>query len=308
MPRELRFSINGGFVTQLAREKLYQSHDLAGALELVLGCTVTDDMSYAERFTQAIDILEGRKDLVGTYPEPDYGVAEREPDVSKTPGIAALLKSLSDRVTELQSELRRQNEKFTFVVQDMSPWEISRMNRQWHEDMYDPGDDSESAPGPWLFPDHESAREDPATIWSDGSLSFGSSAPSTGSALLDDYLKAAHANKGDDYGWLSPTGVFTPVDWGDHQEWAREYMKSHPAEMGIETGPGLDLRREINLITNPGDRLTDHGWILLHSPHQGIASPTMQPGRRATKAQREFLYGYYIDRDLPDKAAQWLED
>lgn len=60
-------------------------------------------------------------------------------------------------------------------------------------------------------------------------------------------------------------------------------------------------------VTN-GDFLTgEKGWALLHNPGMGVAFVTSSPERQLTRAQREFLYGYYADRGLFDKAEQYLD-
>lgn len=41
----------------------------------------------------------------------------------------------------------------------------------------------------------------------------------------------------------------------------------------------------------------ERGWVLLHNPSRGIAFPTKNPVKEYTKAQREFLYDYYMERD-----------
>lgn len=49
-------------------------------------------------------------------------------------------------------------------------------------------------------------------------------------------------------------------------------------------------------------------WVLLHNPQQGIAIPTRDITREYTKAQKEFLYDYYMERDCKKEAnAIWKE-
>lgn len=52
----------------------------------------------------------------------------------------------------------------------------------------------------------------------------------------------------------------------------------------------------------------EHGWILLHSPSQGIAVPTRNPLKRYTKAQQEFLYDYYMERGKEKEANAVYEE
>ena len=120
-----------------------------------------------------------------------------------------------------------------------------------------------------------------------------------GSVLLNGFLQQASLEREgftDNYGWLAPDGTFTPVDWGEHQGWAFEKAK----ELGYVT-----TARD---FSKGGDLLTEHGWVLLHNPGLGIATVTRNEGRPLTKAQREFLFGYYTDRGLDDLAKEYLEE
>ena len=98
-----------------------------------------------------------------------------------------------------------------------------------------------------------------------------------------------------DYGWLEPNGDFHQVEWGEHQYWAGKYVEENFPEQYEE-------------ILNPGDWLVDRGWVLLNNPSQGVAFATGSLVRDMTKAQKEFLYDYYIERDCKDEAnALWDE-
>lgn len=107
----------------------------------------------------------------------------------------------------------------------------------------------------------------------------------------------------DEYGWLDPNGQFYPVAWAQHQEWAQEY---------IEKNYGLE---EFYRFMSKFDKATAHAtgyagdflvfsknWVLLHSPHQGLAQMTRRETRPLAKAQKEFLYDYFLLRDRPKDA------
>ena len=49
-------------------------------------------------------------------------------------------------------------------------------------------------------------------------------------------------------------------------------------------------------------------WVLLHNPGMGVAFITPEEGVRLTKAQKEFLFGYFTDRSKDDLAQKYLED
>ena len=117
----------------------------------------------------------------------------------------------------------------------------------------------------------------------------------------------------EDYGWLEPDGTFHGVGWGDHQEWANNYLEEKLTEE-----ERFNAMIEINAsgmakcsadIVGAGDYLIRRGWVLLHNPSQGIAIPTRDFSREYTKAQKEFLYDYYMERNCKKEAnAIWQED
>ena len=101
----------------------------------------------------------------------------------------------------------------------------------------------------------------------------------------------------DDYGWLSPEGKFTPVGWGSHDSWAREYIN--------ENYPNIDTFKPHFYC---GDYLEKNGWILLHNPHMGAVEIPDSQLQKATKKQKEFLYDYFQEREMFDEArAVWSE-
>ena len=119
---------------------------------------------------------------------------------------------------------------------------------------------------------------------------------------LDSFIKRMtdeEKHTTEDYGWLEPNGTFHAVEWGRHEGWASDYMREHMSE-----------EEWLNDMTSrAGDYLTDRGWVLLHNPSQGIAIPTKNPLKSYTKAQKEFLYDYYMERDCEKEAnAIWKED
>lgn len=107
----------------------------------------------------------------------------------------------------------------------------------------------------------------------------------------------------DEYGWLDPNGRFYPVAWAHHQEWAQEYIeKNYSHEEFYRFMSRLD-RTNAHATGCAGDFLVfSKDWILLHSPHQGLAQMTHSEMRPFTKAQKEFLYDYFLLRDRPKDA------
>ena len=71
----------------------------------------------------------------------------------------------------------------------------------------------------------------------------------------------------------------------------------------------IDLQTKCNVgLIGAGDWLVERGGVLLHNPSQGIAYPTKNSVREYTKAQKEFLYDYYMERGCKEEAnAIWKE-
>lgn len=68
----------------------------------------------------------------------------------------------------------------------------------------------------------------------------------------------------------------------------------------------IDLQTKCNVgLIGAGDWLVERGWVLLHNPRRGIAFPTKNPVKEYTKAQKEFLYDYYMERDCKRRRTQY---
>ena len=68
---------------------------------------------------------------------------------------------------------------------------------------------------------------------------------------------------------------------------------------------GNTLYRQTWLVC---DVLVVRWWALLNNQGNGVAFVTSSDDKPLTKAQREFLYGYYSDRGLWKQAEQYLEE
>lgn len=98
-----------------------------------------------------------------------------------------------------------------------------------------------------------------------------------------------------DFVWLEPNGTFHEVEWGEHQDWANKYVEENYPDQSED-------------IFDAGGWLANRGWVLLHNPSQGIAFATGSLVRDMTKAQKEFLYDYYTERDCKKEANEvWKE-
>lgn len=97
-------------------------------------------------------------------------------------------------------------------------------------------------------------------------------------------VKEVESKSKENYGWLAPDGTFYPVEFGNHQAWASEYLLRlyHEGKISYD-----QARREDN--GDVGDLLTDMGWILIHNPHGYDFKITRNLSKRVTNKQKDYL-------------------
>lgn len=97
-------------------------------------------------------------------------------------------------------------------------------------------------------------------------------------------VKEVGSKSKENYGWLASDGTFYPVEFGNHQAWASEYLLRLYREGKISYE---QARREDN--GDVGDLLTDMGWILIHNPHGYDFKITRNLSKRVTNKQKDYL-------------------
>lgn len=271
--RKVSFDIRGEFITQMAKEWFFcENKGYDKVMELLFSCMEGTEQSENEIRRLAEDVLLGRASLVGSTRDNSYHMEVYEPDEQPEQqerfNVFKKLTSISRKLKDTEKELQKMREWYC-VAMEYVP------ERQKNNVLRETGQPVESR--------------------------FGNS-------MLDSFMERMmdeEEHTTEDYGWLEPNGTFHEVDWGQHQEWATEYVKENfPEEykeisMQSNTGTGL---------IGEGDWLVEKGWVLLHSPSQGIAQPTRNPVRRYTKAQQEFLYDYYMERGKEKEASAVFSD
>ena len=107
------------------------------------------------------------------------------------------------------------------------------------------------------------------------------------------------------YGFITPDGVFHPVEWGEHTEYAYRYIDNN----GLQDDFYKWWRDETTSVyESPTDYLVyKHGWLLLHSPGYGLTHLT-HSDKEMTKAQRETLFDYYLAYGRENDAMELYND
>ena len=96
-------------------------------------------------------------------------------------------------------------------------------------------------------------------------------------------------------GWLSPTGVFTESPFGTHEESAKQICEKKGFVEKYWDWVKTNGDNEINHLMR--DFLSEvKGYCLIHNP-SGYTGYIVTNMKNLTKPQKEFLYGYFMDKE-----------
>lgn len=255
-------------------------------------------MTKDEQHSLIIDILEGRNELRGTYPE-DYGLYDTPEETGQS--LRKLLSEMKNETDAYRKKYETLMAKLDFIKESLYDYQIEELSVQWEQE--NPLEESD----PHLF--ENPPKTDTQTVPPENKPKVfnmktllspipGIRSRRDTSSMLKSYLQHIKDQRDDDYGFLFPDGTFYPVSWAEHNNWAYEWLLKNDPEFKRKD------RNDPGLITNTADYLCDnHHVVLLHSPYQGIAEVTKNENHRLTKRQRQYLIEYYEKRNLHDKAA-----
>lgn len=277
--KALCFSVQGEFITSLTREWLFcEGRDFEKIINLLESCMCGTEISEKQIRRYAEDVLIGRAELkgdsaTGTFHLCTYD-ADEQLEVEDSMNIFLQLTKTKQEKRETQKELDKMREWYLVAMEHLT-------ERQKREVMKETG---------------QEIPEDDYGL-SDALQSF------------TDRMTDEKEHSTEDYGWLEPDGTFHEVEWAEHQNFAEEFIREHMTEedwiaAGIHQ-PGQFMSDSLYTF---GDYLIERGWVLLHNPSQGIAFPTKKPEKRYTKAQKEFLYDYYMERGREIEANEIWEE
>lgn len=328
---KLNFSVDGAFITRLAREKCHEDGRLAYAIDLLTSCMQTDQLTTQEIEQRAYDILNGRAELKGIYPGPDYRF-EYIPGKEKSNDISDAFVAMQKKLTEKEEHIQALQRRYLYLYDSISEWERNRILKAYINDGYledDPhflepidadgmqGEDEYNA-ALYDLQDEVELRNAVGgrVIMSTDPMSpvfRVSQTMQNPTKALNEYMSrmTSDDDTSNDYGWLEPNGTYHPVEWGEHAKWAAAYLDEHYpyenekfANLYFRTGP--DGKRQ---YINNGDVLVySLGWVLIDNPSQGLGRHTCRPHYPMTKAQKEFLYDYYTKRKMTHEANALYEN
>ena len=274
------WGVDCGQIMQIAREQFYENHNITSAMKMLMDLTNCDELAKEEQKSLCLDILMYKKDIVGVYPREEIKIIEC---TEKPFDFFNALDKLTQKFKTQEKEYNSILQKFLFLCEKTDDRLLERLNDSYYFET-----------GEYLFdkdfgkePEFMKTIKEPEY---DEVLECKTYKRSTKED--ESYIKrmtdtVQHSTE--DYGWLSPNGEFFEADWGHHNEWAREYLEKNDSEYD-------DVRSD-----KCTDRLIELHWVLLDNPCGGIATPKYGEFGM-TKAQKEFLYNYYIERNLKDEA------
>ena len=300
----LKFGITGEFVTKIAREWFFlEGKEYKTVEELLLSCMCGTDTPEGELKLMAQDILLGKAEFRGSSADDTFRYVTLD-----TPADLNLFTEYSkvrQEVNRLKNVLADSDKAYSNLVDALRSW--------WEGNAEEALEMIESQEAKELLLDLMALYDQVSIVYKPGYGRIAKFSDSedevvvrktTGEPLLDSYFeqKVIEEKHADNYGWLEPDGTFHPVEWCDHQSFAFNIL----SERGWEEEYDLFDKHG---ISHAGDFLTTRkGWVLLHNPGRGVAYVTRDESRKLTKAQREYLFGYFYDRGRKDEAKKYLED
>lgn len=272
MVRKVSFGITREYITQIVREQFFiNGMGYDKAMEILTGCMGGTGMEEAQLKRYAEDVLLGRAEFKGSTADSTFHMttydAGEEPEMTASFRIFEQYSRMKQKLAETEKELDKMREWYAVAMEHVPSHAVNDVLKET-------GQPIES---------------------------------SYGSSLLDSFMERMldeEEHTTGDYGWLAPDGEFHEVEWCQHQEWAEKHIRENMTEEEwLTAGVHMPGQVETSCLNTFGDYLVERGWVLLHNPSQGLAFPTRNPLKEYTKAQKEFLYDYYMERGKEKEAS-----
>jgi len=304
--RTLHFSIEGSFITKIAKEWYFLEHKPYETVEeLLLSCMEGSEETKEQLKIRVQDILMGRAEFRGNSGDGTFRLVYPDENLN-TNNIFTEYSKMGQMYKEAKKETDRINDRYSRLIECLEEWSDSdELDTDRIEDLYVRE----------LLERIERHYDPSIYLAKKKTKSY-----NTGSSLLDSFMKATANDV--KYGWLDPTGKFYEVEFGDHTcwpyacIWSKEgyFLSSHRSEVTDlshykeEYKKWCDKEKFRDKVSSGADFLVEKGWVLIHNPGQGIPVITKTEIQRLTKAQKEFLFDYYTNINEPKKASELYAD
>lgn len=259
MEEQIRFRIEqsalSDIIMEIANRKLYDENDLFGAVRFLVDAVsrlAFPDGDEWERVRLAVELLNGDRTLEPSDTDGTLKITEADESVKHM--------RLEDWYDSLIEKFNAQNKKYEELERKYNYLEMSLTDSQ--KDLLNEGYDDSEHP---LFRIDMSSRQ------------------------LSSYIRRMTFDTDDDYGWLAPDGTFYPVEWGEHNNWAYDWLCEHepdgwdPDNIHAEDNAGYFMKKNMH-------------FLLLHNPSYGQVVLDKDDLIHITNAQRNFMFDYYEKR------------
>ena len=325
MSEVVGFSVEGEFITDLSRSWLWDEHKPYSKVEeLLLACLVTDQLTESERKSIVVDILEGRKKLVG------INSFTLEEDGKQVRSLVDLFRTVGDEA----ERLREDNEYLQDSIYELNTTlddavkEGERAKRQASIDKIRDAMKTSNM----LFPMDIELRgivsEDMVIFCEEFDLEPAWRSWAGNRWIMfykkgedypcsTEYLREIGALKEVDktpvqeptediieynpWGWLSPTGEFTEGDFGEHEQVAYDIIRKKGWDEEFDSWERGTVRLGRDFLAEV------KGYVLLHNP-TGQSYTIVSHEKPLTKAQKEFLYDYFMKEGDTIRANSFFDD
>lgn len=111
------------------------------------------------------------------------------------------------------------------------------------------------------------------------------------------------------YGWLSPDGDFFEGKFGEHEALAQDIVNKKFESHALLLANRKRRERGEEPFNTAGDFLVDRRWVLIDNPLRYNEDQITRSYKYPfTKAQREYLYDYFYNREEKERAKMFLEE
>lgn len=283
--RYVSFTVEGSFITEIARQKLFVEKNLSAAIELLRSSLESDQLDSDEQLMLCLHVLHGSASIVGNTKDGTYGLETRDDLDERPTNLSSISKLISDMAAEIKS-LKKENDtlnhKLSYLVEEISEYQLRDINAEYYEET-----------GEKMFEGLSLRKETPV------------------SAMVDSFLEQSKLEKDGEclYGWLEPNGTWHPVEWGEHSKWAQDWLDEHkPFEDNASIYWYTDRDGDRHHIYGIDVLIQSLNWILLENPHHGLAQMKRNESKNMTKEQKEFLFDYFMKQNRKEEAKALYEE
>lgn len=315
----LAFKLSGEWITNYVRELFWNCHrPYEDVEEILLNCLINDAVSLEDRRNIAQDIIEGKSKLVGVN---EFSIVDDGSNIRRIRDVLVKsekdLQDIADKVDEIEERSQKLVDELTERDRLAREKEVEyRLNKikdaMKNSNMLFPMDIALLKITPsdiQLYADRYGLLYNRVQWANDSWIQFYTQ---QGELCSHEYLRSMGAlnqksepeyqsedsteNETADcdfehWGWLAPDGKYTRARFGDHEKVALEILNEKDWYQDYYQKECMSATCDVYLANDY--LVNEKGYALLHNPY-GYGNTLLSAPKRLTKAQKEFLYDYFM--------------